>query len=35
MNMSNLYPLQVVGRGIHTQLQAGENLKHLLQHFKG
>ena len=32
--MSNLYPLEVVGRGNQTQLQVGENLIYLINRFK-
>ena len=29
-NMSNFYPLEVVGRGSETQLQVGQNLNYLM-----
>ena len=29
-NMSNFHPLEIVGRGSETQLQAGENLNYLI-----
>ena len=30
-NMSNIHPLEVVGRGSETQLQVGEKLDYLIQ----
>ena len=30
INMGNFHPLEVVGRGSETQLQAGENLNDLI-----
>ena len=32
--MSNFHPLEVVGRGSETQLQVGENLNYLIDHFR-
>ena len=33
--MSKFHPLEVVCRGSETQLQVGENLSNITQHFKG
>ena len=35
INVSNFYPLEVVGRGSETPLEVGKNLKAIIERFRG